>query len=142
MSETTKAIVEKFYHWNADNANMEATISVLHDDVELFWNSTKGFRKYGKEQIIELIKDIKKEYHSIRVETSHFLTDKNRAAVRLTYYVEPFEAPEEEIPLVHFMAIWEIKDGKLYKGYEMSHLADEHPENLQSFSRLPDLEEK
>ena len=140
MSNTTKAIVEKFYHWNAAE-DIESTKAVLHDDVELFWNSTKGFRKYGKQQIIDLISDIKKEYKSIRVETSHFITDKNRAAVRLTYYVEPFEAPEEEIPLVHFMAIWEIKDGQLYKGYEMSHLADEHPDNIMSFSRLPEPEE-
>lgn len=140
MSETTKAIVEKFYDWN-DSNDIESTKEVLHDDVELFWNSTKGFRKYGKQQIIDLIANIKKEYQNIRPEISHFITDDNRAAVRLTYFVEPYETPEDEIPLVHFMAIWEIKEGKLYKGYEMSHLADEDPENILSFSRFPQLKE-
>ena len=140
MSNTTKTIVEKFYRWNA-TTDLELIKEVLHDEVELYWNSTKGFRKYGKAQIIDLITDIKKEYKSIRVEISHFLTEQDRAALRLTYYVEPFEAPEEEMPLVHFMAIWEIKDGKLFKGYEMSHLADEDPDNILSFSRLPEPEE-
>ncbi|THD67934.1 nuclear transport factor 2 family protein [Robertkochia marina] len=140
MSNTTRTIVEKFYRWNA-TSDLDLIKEVLHDEVKLYWNSTKGFRKYGKTQIIDLITDIRKEYKSIRVEISHFLTDQDRAALRLTYYVEPFEAPDEEIPLVHFMAIWEIKDGKLFKGYEMSHLADEHPDNILSFSRLPEPEE-
>lgn len=140
MSETTKSIVEKFYSWNSAN-DIEVTKSVLHDDIVLYWNSTKGFRKYGKEEILHLINDIRGEYKDVRAELSHFITEKDRAAVRLTYYVVPFENPDEEMPLVHFMAIWEIKDGKLFKGYEMSYLADENPENMISFSRIPEPEE-
>ncbi|WP_224490509.1 nuclear transport factor 2 family protein [Robertkochia flava] len=140
MSETTKAIVKKFYAWNSEG-DIDETKSVLHDDIVLYWNSTKGFRKYGKNQILDLINDIRSEYREVRAEITHLITEEDRAAVRLTYFVVPFENPDEEVPLVHFMAIWELKDGKLFKGYEMSYLADETPENMISFSRLPEPEE-
>ncbi|MBL7473554.1 nuclear transport factor 2 family protein [Robertkochia sediminum] len=140
MSETTKSIVERFYSWDTKE-DLDTIKEVLHDDIVLNWNSTKGFKKYGKDQILELISQLKQEYRQVRSEFTHMICEENKAAVRLTYFVEPFEAPEEEMPLVHFMAIWETKDGKLYRGYEMSHLADEHPENLLSFSRLPEPEE-
>jgi hypothetical protein len=35
--------------------------------------------------------------------------------------------------MAHFIAIWEIKDGKMFKGYQISQAADETPENLSSF---------
>lgn len=141
MSEATRTKVEKFYAWNT-SSELEETRDLLHEDVQLFWNSNKGFRKYGKDQILELINSIRTEYQHVRAEMTHLLAEEDRFAVRLTYFVEPYEHPDEEIPLVHFMAIWELKDGKLFKGYEMSHLADEDPDNIISFSRLPEREIK
>ena len=39
-----------------------------------------------------------------------------------THYVNAFENPNEEMVLAHFVVIWEVKDGKLYKGFLMSQL--------------------
>lgn len=139
MEELNKEVVEKFYDWNT-KSDPDNTREYLHDQVELFWNSSKGFRKLNKTQIMDLICNIKTEYKQVRTEISHLVVENDRAAVRLTYFVEPFETPDEETPLVHFMAIWEMKDGKLYRGYEMSYLADEDPDNMMSFSRLPQWE--
>ena len=53
--------------------------------------------------------------------------------IRFTYYVRTIENPDEELPMAHFIAIWEVKDGKMYKGHQISQQADDSPENLDSF---------
>ena len=39
---------------------------------------------------------------------------------RYSHFVKTFENPREEMLLAHFFVIWEIKDNKLYRGYQMS----------------------
>jgi hypothetical protein len=43
-------------------------------------------------------------------------------AVRYSHYIKTIENPREEMLLAHFMVIWELKDDKLYRGYQISQL--------------------
>jgi hypothetical protein len=43
--------------------------------------------------------------------------------VRYSHFVKTIENPREEMLLAHFISIWQIKDNKLYKGYQMSQLS-------------------
>lgn len=105
----------------------------LHPEAVLFWNSSVGFNKMNYDDICNLSKELSRTYVSLRTEVSHLLQEDSAVAIRFTYYVKTIENPEEELPMAHFVAIWEMKDNKLFKGYQISQQADDSPENLSSF---------
>jgi len=133
MGLSDKKLVEAFYTSNF--RDVEEVKSYLHPDAELYWNNSSGFNKMGYHEIIDLSKELIKSYVSLRAEVSHLLKDKNNVTIRFTYHVKTVENPDEEIPMAHFIAIWTVKDGKMFKGYQISQQADESPENLSSFLR-------
>ncbi len=132
MSLTDKKLVKGFYTSNF-YANPEEVKTYLHPEAELYWNNSAGFNKMGFSDVLKMSSDMTETFESLRAEISHLLYDKNKVTIRLTYHIRTFENPEEEIPIAHFIAIWEIKDGKMFKGYQISQAADETPENLSSF---------
>ena len=124
-----KEIVKSFYE--SDLANDSSIIpKYLHKDCKLHWNSSKGFSVLDFNELKELFKDINKSYESIRFQISHLLQDDNHVTSRYTLFVKTIESPEEEVALAHFITIWEVKEGKLFRGFEISQLADESPVSL------------
>ncbi|MCF4101499.1 nuclear transport factor 2 family protein [Gillisia sp. M10.2A] len=134
MSLTKRKLVEEFYTSNFYK-NPDEIKNYLHPDAELFWNSSAGFNKMNYSDILKMSTGMSKSFDSMRAEISHLLKDKEEITIRFTYHIRTIENPDEEIPMAHFIAIWEIKDGKLYKGYQISQPADESPENMSSFLR-------
>lgn len=132
MSSSIKKIVKEFYTSDFYK-NPEDVKMYLHPEAELFWNSSAGFNKMNFKDILEMSAEMSKSFHSLRAEISHLLKDKDDVTIRFTYHVKTVENPDEEIPVAHFIAIWKIKDDKLFKGYQISQPADETPENLSSF---------
>ena len=132
MSLEGKKMVSKFYESDFYN-NPEVLKEYLHEDAELFWNSSTGFHKMGFEDIKNLVMEMSKSIHALRAEISHILSEKNLVSIRFTYYARTIENPNEELPIAHFMALWELKDKKMFKGHQMSQPADDTPENLSSF---------
>ncbi len=114
-----KELVSAYYSSDVFS-NPETANRFLHDDVIMEWRSSKGFLQLNKADIVELISGLKKAYSSYRLDVGHIIGEKNKACARYTHYVHAFENPDEEVVLGHFVAIWEIKDSKLYKGYLMS----------------------
>lgn len=132
MSLKPKDCVGKFYSSDFYR-EPDAVSRYLHPETQLFWNSSSGFHKMGFQEIADLSKEFTRSFESLRADISHLLSDKNTVTIRFTYYVRTNENPEEELPIAHFIAIWEIKDGKMYKGHQISQQADDSPENLDSF---------
>lgn len=114
-------IVSKFYSSDALTKH-QIIITYLHDDLEVFWHSTEGYKHFNKEGLIDYTQKLELAYLSSRFEITHLLKDEDHVTVRYTHFVNPIENPEQELVLAHFMAIWQIKDQKLYKGYVMSQL--------------------
>jgi hypothetical protein len=85
------------------------------------------------QDVLKMSSEMAKSFYSLRAEISHLLRDKDEVTIRFTYHVRTVENPDEEIPMAHFIAIWKIRDDKLFKGYQISQPADETPENLSSF---------
>ena len=132
MSSESKTCVRNFY--NTDfYSEPESIKKYLHPEAVLFWNSSAGFNKMNYEDICNLSKELNRAFLSLRADISHVLEENDVVAIRLTYYVKTIENPDEELPMAHFMAIWEMKDNKLYKGHQISQQADDSPENLGSF---------
>jgi len=114
----------------------ENIIDMFHNDCILNWNSSQGFSALDKNEISDKLKGIKESYLSFTYRLSHLLEDDNMVTARYTIYYTTIERPLKEEPLAHFISIWEVKDGKMYKGYEISNQLDDSLENLTSFSEI------
>lgn len=130
-----KQIVKSFYE--SDLANDSSVVSTyIHKDCLLHWNSSTGYRIRNYSDLDSYFKNINKAYQSLRVQISHLLQDDHQVTIRYTMFVSTIEDPENELPLANFISIWEIKDGKLYRGYEISQMADDNLESYKSFSEI------
>jgi len=135
MSTSAKDIVKSFY-----NSNLLKEDSVIekhfHPELTLIWNSVDGLTIMNFEDISAFFEEVRKSYADMRVEISHILQDKNFVTIRYKYYVKTVENPDEELGIAHFIAIWEIKDDKLYKGYQVSQPATRKDETEKSYHRV------
>ncbi|WP_430612356.1 nuclear transport factor 2 family protein [Flavobacterium sp. JP2137] len=116
-----KDIVVKFYE-SVAILSKNYLQEVLHEELLLDWTSSKGFVQLDKDDILALSKEIRLNYYSLRCEVHQVIAEGNQVAIRYTHYVSTFENPDEELVLATFNATWELKDGLLYRGYQMSHL--------------------
>ncbi len=128
MSRKAKEVVQKFYQSDFYR-NEEILRDCLHPDVELSWYGTTGFRKLDINEIAEIGKELASSFDSLRAEIEKIVANKGEAAIHFTYHVRTIENPDEEMPLAHFIAIWELKDGKMFKGVQISQLGEEIDEN-------------
>lgn len=118
---SAKEIVQEFY--KSDALLESDTVSkLLHDDVILEWHSSKGFLKLKYQDIMDLTTELGKAYVRSKARITHILEEENTVSVRYSHYVKTIENPREEMLLAHFMVIWELKNNKLYRGYQMSQL--------------------
>lgn len=117
-----KEIVKNFYKSDAlrDSKLMD---TFLHPDITLDWNSSKGFLQMNREELMNLADELDKAYQSSRVYIHHLLEEDNVVTIHYIHYVKTIENPREEMVLAHFMVIWELKDEKLYRGFQMSQLS-------------------
>lgn len=132
---SAKEIVKAFYDSNL--AKDENILDMFHEDCQLHWNSSQGYAKYDKQGLAGMLKGVKEAYFSFNYRLSHLLQDENTVTARYTIYVTPIENTElDEQPLAQFISIWEVKDQKLYIGYESSHLFDDSTDNEASYSEI------
>jgi predicted SnoaL-like aldol condensation-catalyzing enzyme len=119
---SAKELVQNFYKSDA-LINSEILKEYLHSDVVLDWNSSKGFVQMDHNSLIEFSEELAKAYIRSKVRISHIVSENDLVSVRYSHFVKTIENPREEMLLAHFIAIWEIKDNKLYRGYQMSQLS-------------------
>ncbi|MBA6154433.1 nuclear transport factor 2 family protein [Gelidibacter maritimus] len=130
-----KQIVKSFYE--SDLANDSAVIdSYLHKDCLLHWNSSTGYQVFDYDGLDRFFKNIRVAYHSVRPQISHLLQDENQVTIRYTLFASTIEDPDNEVALANFISIWEVKDNLLYRGYEISQVADDNIESYKSFSEI------
>ena len=116
-----KKFIKELYESDAlhNTASLE---NFLHPEITLEWYSSKGFLKMKKKDIMLLTSELERNYKAMRADISHIIKDENKVSVRYKHYGRTIENPSEEILLASFMVIWEIKDEKLFNGYQMSQL--------------------
>jgi hypothetical protein len=115
---TRKSILE-FYKSEA-LINPSILETYLHPDFILEWTGSDGLIKMNKQEWINYTKELEKAYVRFKARISHILVDKNLVSVKYSLSVKTIENPREEIYLTDFMVIWEIKEDKLYRCYQMS----------------------
>ena len=118
-----KDVVRNFYA--SDLANDETVVAkFFHKECELHWSSSHGFMLLKYNDISSFFEGTRKSYNSLRFEFSHLLEDGKFVSTRHTLYANTIENPDEEVALADFIAIWEVKNDKLYRCFEMSQKAD------------------
>jgi hypothetical protein len=128
---SSKNIVKAFY--DLDLSKKTDVLSYFHNDCEILWNSSKGQSIHGINEIKILLEELYKNYHSYTSRVTHLLEDNGVVTARYTVYVTSIETPDKEDALAHFITIWELKDNKLYRGYQISQLAENDNINMISF---------
>jgi len=117
----SKKLVQDFYKSDAV-INSTVMEKFLHPDFELEWHSTKGLVKMNRHQLLKFADDLGTAYIRSKVKIKHILKEGNFVTVQYKHSIKTIENPREEIPLAYFFTIWEIKDDKLFRGYQMSQL--------------------
>lgn len=119
---SAKKIVQQFYKSDA-LIDSEVIKDFLHPEVIVEWNSTKGVVELNYNSLVNLSADLSKAYVHSKVRISHILSENDLISVRYSHFVKTIENPREEMLLAHFIVIWQIKDNKLFRGYQMSQLS-------------------
>lgn len=132
MISEEKRIVRNFYTSDFFNKNQNVE-KYLHPDMELFWNARTGYSHMYRDDVAQVTLEASRSFESVRCEITHLLQEGNSVTIRFTFYISTMENPTEETPVAHFVAIWEIKEGLMYKGYQMSQPAEETPEAMVSY---------
>ncbi|WP_026755976.1 nuclear transport factor 2 family protein [Sediminibacter sp. Hel_I_10] len=131
---SAKTIAQSFY--NLDLAKDDHAISCIHKDAKLKWHSSKGYTILDYNGMDAMLKELRRSFESFRYKISHVLEDNDTVTLRYTIYAASIERPDKEEALAHFITIWETKDGKLFKGFEISQLADDSQESLNSYAEI------
>ncbi|WP_372474822.1 nuclear transport factor 2 family protein [Capnocytophaga sp. ARDL2] len=118
---TARNIVVKFYE-SAGILSKNYLLDILHEDVQMEWYSSKGYLVLDYNDILAMSKDMRSTYDNLRTEIIEVVAEGDKISIVHSYYVRTIENPEEEIILATFFTIWEVKDGKLFKGIQMSQL--------------------
>ena len=92
----------------------------LHDELIIEWNSSKGFVQMNKQDVLNLTDELSKAYVRSKMRITHLIEENDTVSIRYSHFVKTIENPREEMLLAHFFVIWEIKEGKLFRGYQMS----------------------
>lgn len=116
---TPKELVLDFYR-NDLLLNRSEVNEFLHAEVLIDWNSTKGFIQMNREDVLNLTDELNKAYVRSKIRISHVIEEGNLVSVRYSHFVKTIENPREEMLLANFFVIWEVKDHKLFRGYQMS----------------------
>ncbi|GAA0870964.1 hypothetical protein GCM10009117_01090 [Gangjinia marincola] len=127
-----KELVKSFYESDFIGS-IDTLAKYLHPELELYWNSSEGFNKLTYSDISNLVKEMGKSYESIRSNISHLIQEGNKVTIRYTDYVRMIENPDEEVALGHYIAIWEIEENRMRKGFQISQPYSDEPENIRSF---------
>lgn len=117
----SKKLVQDFYKSDA-LINSEILDTFIHPEIVLDWNSSTGFKQLKRKELLALSTELGKAYVRSKARISHVLKEGDKIMVRYSHFIKTFENPREEMLLAHFMVIWEIKDDKLYRGYQISQL--------------------
>tara|TARA_A100000171_G_C2139293_1_gene153329 strand:- start:2836 stop:3249 length:414 start_codon:yes stop_codon:yes gene_type:complete len=135
MSTSAKDIVKNFYR--TDILKDESVVETFfHKEIELIWNSTDGLSILHYTDLANFFTEARRSYNDLRIEVSHVLEDGGHVTIRYKYYIRTMENPDEELGIAHFICIWEVKDGKLYRGYQVSQPATDKDDTTESYGRV------
>jgi len=117
--KTEKEIIE-FLYKNDGMRNSDFLNTIIPEDFTLEWDSSHGLVLMDKNAILNLALELKQNFIESIFEISHFVHENNTFVVKYNHKVTTIENPKEYMLLAKMVAIWDFKEGKLHKGYQIS----------------------
>lgn len=135
MINKAKETVRNFYR---SDILKDPTVlqTYFHSELVLIWNSANGLTIMNFDDIVNFFSEVRRTYDDLRIEVSHLLADDNHVTIRYKYYIRTIENPDEELGIAHFIAIWEVKDGKMYRGYQVSQPVTDKDDTAESYHKV------
>lgn len=131
-----KKLVKSFYESNFIKET-DIVERYFHPELTLIWNSaTDGLSILNYDDMATFFEEVRRNYADMRIELSHLLKDDVFVTARYKYYIRPVENPDEELGIAHFITIWEVKDDKLYRGYQISQPVTAKDDTQKSYHRV------
>lgn len=115
----SKDIVLELYKADA-LLDQKIVSDLMHPEVSIDWNSSKGFIQMNYDDIVAFTIELSKSYIRSKIRISHVLQENGLVSLRYSHFVKTIENPREDMLLGTFFVIWEVKDNKLYRGFQMS----------------------
>ncbi|MBZ0326248.1 MAG: nuclear transport factor 2 family protein [Altibacter sp.] len=135
MKNKAKEVVRSFYR--SDILKDPTVLNThFHPELVLIWNSANGLTIMNFDDIVKFFTEVRRTYYDLRIEVSHLLADDNHVTIRYKYYIRTIENPDEELGIAHFIAIWEVKDGKMYRGYQVSQPVTDKDDTTESYHKV------
>lgn len=117
-----KKFIIDYYHALLDP---EGVKDFLHPNMLIQWQSPRGYLELDANELVQFSKMISKQYSTLRLEVTHIVAEaEDKVAARYINFITTPDNPTIEKELSHSIAIWQLKDGKLYRGFVMTHQAD------------------
>ena len=116
---TAKELVVGFYKSDA-LIDCELMKDYIHPEIKFEWNNSGGISKFDYKDILNFTEQLSKAYIRSKVKISHIVAEEDRISIRYSHKVKTIENPREDMLLGYFMVIWEIKDNKLFRGFQIS----------------------
>jgi hypothetical protein len=115
----TEQIFEKLYIEDGIR-NSEFLNSCLHQDFLFEWESSSGFKTMDRNEIQNFANELKQNFHTSRISIQDKIITENRIVVRYLHHASTIENPNEIFTIAKIVAIWEIENNKIVKGYQIS----------------------
>lgn len=94
----------------------------LHPNALVQWHSPRGYLELDYKELIRFSEFTSKQYSTLRLKVTHVIAEgDNKVSARYINYITTPDNPLEEKELSLSMSIWELLDGKLYRGFVMTH---------------------
>ena len=92
----------------------------LHHDVELEWHSSQGHVKWGKAEMLKFSDEVATNFSTSKFDIKYFFEQGNTISLHYHYFASTFENPNELFLVGRFATVWEFKDNKMFKCYQIS----------------------
>lgn len=117
-----KKVIEDFYKSDA-LINSDIMKDFLHPEFILEWNNSSGIQTFDKKDMLIYADKLSNAYTRCKVRISNIIKEGNQVSLQFSLSVKTIENPREEMLLGYFFAFWEIKEDRLFRGFQMSRLA-------------------
>ncbi len=115
----SREIVEKLY--NEDGLrNRDLLNTILHQDFVLNWDSSVGFRTMSKNDVLDMADELKANYQDSKASVIDTIFTDEKLVVRYIHQVSTIENPNELFTIAKIIVIWDIENGQIKKGYQIS----------------------
>ncbi|MEZ4788109.1 MAG: hypothetical protein R2790_09605 [Flavobacterium haoranii] len=112
-------IIERLYeHDGLRDANFLE--SIIAPDFIFEWDSSQDKRLMNKNDIIALAHELKNNYHLSKTSILDKIITESKIVVHYLHHVATIENPKELFTIARVIVIWDVENGQIIKGYQIS----------------------